>query len=311
MSYQPAYDITTVVRGPAHLYIDSGTAIWTTECTLTPEETLFGVPVAGFGDIDARRGDLVLRIAVSGAGNLTADVLSFLFGFGSLTIGSLMPQRTVYIKALNGEVYTITNAYLATPPDLTLGANTVAYGSFEIVGVVKNATSRETAAALLARASATFSDTPDPDTFPSLPVKATWNGASILHDAAWSVRLGFTVENKAPVDIGTIGAFLTGITATASCTPFGMSAAEVLDSLAIDGDASASGIGRSRPGYDLVLTQDNPGLTVTLRNAKLTASSLAFAAEGADRVGELTWTAYRGSASELFAVALTAASSAA
>lgn len=101
-AYQPSYDVSAVMRGPAHLFIaDSATgAVWTTGCTITPEESTFGVPVAGFGAIDERRGDLVLKIACEGAGRITPAVVDFLWGFGALRVGQLMPQRAVWVKAI-------------------------------------------------------------------------------------------------------------------------------------------------------------------------------------------------------------------
>lgn len=309
MSYQPSYDISAVVRGPGHLFIaDSDTgAVWTTSCTVTPEETLFGVPVAGFGDIDSRRGDLILRIACEGAGRLTADIVAFLWGFGSLRIGQLMPQRSVWIKAVDGSVVKIENAYVSQPPALNLGANTVTYGSFELVGLLKAATAREEPGSLFTESTEAFTAVPAEDEMPSLPVQASWATApatAVRHDTAWTVDFSLELETKAPADVGTIGAFVTGVGCTARCTPFGMGTA-LLKHLALQGEGA--GIGRSRPGYDLTLRQDHPGLTVVLKNAKLSPFALNYVASGADRVGELTFTAYRGSGSaELFTVAQSA-----
>ncbi len=310
MAYQPAYDISAVVRGPGHLFItDAATgAVWTTECTITPEESLFDVPVAGFGSIDSRRGDLILKIACNGAGRITSDVISFLWGFGALKIGQLMPQRSVWVKAIDGTIYKIENAFLSTPPDIILGANTVTYGSFEVTGILKNDTAREVPNSLYTISTANFTATPDPNEFPSLPVQASWATSpamAIQHQSAWTISFGLELETKAPVDVGTIGAFVTGISATAKCTPFGMGD-DLLEKLVLQG--SGAGIGRSRPGYDLTLTQDNPGLTVVLNNAKLGAFPLHFAESGQDRVGELTFTAYRGNDAALFSVTQTVAS---
>lgn len=308
-AYQPSYDISAIVRGPAHLFIadaDTG-AIWTTSCTLTPEESTFAVEVAGFGSIDARRGDLVLKIACEGAGRLTADIIAFLWGFGALKIGQLMPQRSVWIKALDGSVYKIENAFVSQPPALALGANTVTYGAFELTGILKNNTAREVPESLYAASTATFSGVPEPDEHPSLPVQASWAtlpATAVRHQTAWSIEFGLELETKAPVDVGTIGAFVTGLTCTAKCTPFGMGD-ELLEKLVLQG--AGAGIGRGRPGYDLTLRQDNPGLTVVLKNAKLSPFPLHFVASGQDRVGELTFTAFRGAGADtLFTVAQTA-----
>lgn len=309
-AYQPSYDISAVVRGPAHLFIaDAATgAIWGTSCSITPEESTFGIAVAGFGTIDERRGDLVLKIACEGAGRITPDIVSFLWGFGGLKIGQLMPQRSVWVKAIDGSIYKIENAFVSRPPSLTLGANTAIYGAFEVTGILKNATAREVPNSLYTLSSSAFTAVPNADEVPSLPVKASWAttpATAVQHQTAWQVEFGLELETKAPVDVGTIGAFVTGLSCSAKCTPFGMGD-ELLERLALQG--TGAGIGKSRPGYDLTLAQDNPGLTVVLKNAKLAAFPLHFAEQGQDRVGEIAFTAFRGAgASTLFTVAQTAA----
>lgn len=309
MSYQPAYNIAAVVRGPGHLFItdsDSG-VIWCSACTMTPEESTFGVSVAGFGTIDSRRGDLVIKLACEGAGRITPEIVAFLWGFGGLKIGQLMPQRAVWVKALDGSIYKLEAAFVSQPPTLQLGANSVSYGSFEVTGILKAATAREAEGSLYALSSADFTAVPAADEMPSLPVQATWASTPALavqHQTLWSVAFSLELESKAPVDVGTIGAFITGMSCTAKCTPFGLGA-ELLERLALQG--TGAGIGQSRPGYDLTLKQDAPGLTVVLKHAKLSAFPLHFAEQGQDRVGEIAFTAFRGAGdAALFSVAQSA-----
>lgn len=200
------------------------------------------------------------------------------------------------------------NAFVSQPPNLTLGANIVTYGAFEVAGILKNATAREVPNSLYAVSAADFTAVPEASEFPSLPVQAMWAttpSTDVRHQTAWTVEFGLELETKAPVDVGTIGAFVTGITCSAKCLPFGMGD-ELLERLALQGPGA--GIGRSRPGYDLTLKRENPGLTVVLKNAKLAAFPLHFAESGQDRVGELTFSAFRGAGvSTLFTVAQTAA----
>lgn len=309
-AYQPSYDLSAVLRGPAHLFItdaDSG-AIWGTSCSITPEESTFAIAVAGFGAIDQRRADLVLKIACEGAGRITPEIVSFLWGFGGLRIGQALPMRSVWVKALDGTIYKIENAFVSQPPSLILGANSATYGAFEVTGILKNATAREVPNSLYTRSTAAFTALPSPDEVPSLPVQASWAttpATAIQHQSAWTIDFGLELETKAPVDVGTIGAFVTGLSATAKCTPFGLGES-LLERLALQG--TGAGIGKSRPGYDLTLAQDHPGLTVTLKNAKLAAFPLHFAESGQDRIGEIAFTAFRGAgASTLFSIAQTAA----
>jgi hypothetical protein len=295
MPVTPLIDRTTLVSGPAHLFFATSKSIFCTKLTATLETTWLPVKVAGFGRIQKRKLDEVIKISASPAGQMDADIAAFLWPYGATAIGAEIFGATdagIIIHTLAGQKLTMTAGAVTKMPSITLGAGGFLYGDFEITCVVGKSIARTTANSLYTLASIAWSGVPTPAHFLTMPSTATWalgSPETIIALNGWTVDFDLQLTPRKTSDLGTFGMHFVGCEATAKCIPIGYAESKWASMLV---QGSGAGIGAARTGADLTLAQDNPGISVVLQDAVLEKVPLQFDDEN-DRVPECEWVANR------------------
>ena len=315
MSYNPAVDRTTLVEGPAHIILPDGTTyLWTDGAVNVDLVTEFTqIEAAGFGVLDeARRRDERIEASCPLAGNMPAAVLTYLFG----TLGTAQLNTSVYgaadaawkVHALDGTLITFKSGAIHELPTLRMGAGNRRWdGSAKIVGVLGKGLARTDTGALYTRATGqAFSAVPAIADFTNLPVRATWGENEIATQDGWKVSFKLGLSPRRDPNVGTFDYRLTSLVVEARARPLNLDDALLSTAYVV---GSSTRIGASRTGANLLLVEDNPGLTVCLNNAVLVSNPVAFGSDE-PRLGELTWRARRDFSSgygAMFSVAATAA----
>lgn len=312
MAITPLIDRTTLVSGPAHLFFASSKSIYCTKLVATLETTWLPVNVGGFGRIQKRKIDEVIKIVASPAGQMNADIAAFLWPYGATTIGTEIfgtADAGIIIHTLAGKKLTMTAGAVTKMPSISLGASGFLYGDFEITCVVGKSTARTTANSLYTLASTSWSGAPTAADFLTLPSTATWalgSPETITALNGWTVDFELQLSPRKTPDLGTFGMHFRGCEVTAKCIPVGYDESKWA-ALLVQG--TGAGIGAARTGADLTLAQDNPGISVVLQNAVLEKVPLQFDDE-TDRVPECEWVGNRDISSgygALFSVGITPA----
>ncbi len=294
--FAPTIDRTSLLEGPAHIRYDATHYLWCegpVAVNLVRPVDDFVVP--GIGAIDSRRSDEIIEALFSPAGNIPATVIAWMIGsLGGLSLNSSMYGATdtpIVVHALDGTFYTITCGAISEIPTLLMGKPNKRWsGSAKVTGVLGKGLARTAAGALYARtAGNAFSTMPTPSEFVSLPVNATWGTYAFGTQDGWKINFKPKWSVRKDPNIGTFDFRLVGIECEAQCRPLNLSdtllqAAEVL--------GASAALGISRTGHDLTLAEDNPGLTVVLKNAQLVNTPVTFG-QDEPRLGELTWRAFR------------------
>jgi hypothetical protein len=315
MSYEPKVDRTTLVEGPAHIILPDGTTyLWADGSVAVDLVTEFlPIAAAGFGVLDeARRADERIEATFPLAGNMPAAALTYLFS----TLGTMALNTSVHgssdaawkVHALDGTLLTIKSGAIHELPTLRMGAANRRWdGACKIVGVLgKNLARTDTGALYTRTTGQTFSAVPSLTEFVNLPVKATWGENEIATQDGWKVAIRLGLSPRRDPNVGTIDYRLTSISVEARARPLNLDDALLSTAYVV---GSSTRIGASRTGANLLLVEDNPGLSVTLNNAVLVSNPVAFGPDE-PRLGELTWRARRDFTSgygALFSIAATAA----
>lgn len=311
MAYEPTIKRATLLEGPAHIITDksSDAADWkylwcsgAVTVNLVPANK--DVAVAGFGNIDSIKTDETIEVDFTPAGEISADILSFLYNsLLSAKIGSGLFGDTdtpVWVHSLDGKLLPLTCAKVTTLPTLMMGVPNQRFeGGAKLTGIIGDGLTRSTANALFTPISnLAFGRQPDPATWQHLPVKAVWSGLKsgspasdieIETEAGWKINLQVTLTARKAANIGTFNFRLDSVGLQASCKPLNLAEVELFGAKVIGSDRR---IGTRLAGTTLTLTEDYPGVTTILNGAKLTTSPLVYDA-GNPRAGECTWTAYR------------------
>ena len=314
-TYNPTIDRTTLLEGPAHIRYDATHYLWCegpVALNLVRPVDDFNVP--GIGAIDSRRVDEIIEAVFSPAGNIPATVMAWLIGsLGGQAFNTSMygaADTPIVVHALDGTMYTITCGAISEIPTLLMGKPNKRWsGSAKVTGVIGKGLARTAAGALYARtAGNAFTTMPATAEFVSLPVNATWGTYAFGTVDGWKVNIKPKWSVRKDPNIGTFDFRLVGIEVEAQCRPLNLSdtllqAAEVV--------GASAAIGASRTSHDLTLAENNPGLTVVLKNAQLVNTPVTFG-QDEPRLGELTWRAFRDLSTgfgNLFTVAMTAVGS--
>jgi len=313
--YNPAVDRTTLVEGPAHIILPDGTTyLWTDGAVNVDLVTEFAqIEAAGFGVLDeARRRDERIEASCPLAGNMPAAVLTYLFG----ALGTAQLNTSVHgaadaawkIHALDGTLITFKSGAIHELPTLRMGAGNRRWdGSAKIVGVLGKGLARTDTGALYTRSTGqAFSAVPAIAEFTNLPVQATWGANEIATQDGWKVSFRIGLSPRRDPNVGTFDYRLTSLVVEARARPLNLDDALLSTAYVV---GSSTRIGASRTGANLLLVEDNPGLTVCLNNAVLVSNPVAFGADE-PRLGELTWRARRDFSAgygAMFSVSATAA----
>lgn len=287
---------TNILRGPGTVIFNTGNDAQTifdaTGITADVESSSQEIPSSVSGAIDTIKTDQVGTIRLTPCGQLSDDLLALLYPYGTPTIGArVFPDADVplTVHSVAGTKVTFVNAALTTMPPLQLSPVKTAFGEAvftSLLGLGKKPS--DTNSFFTTAAAAYASGGPDPTGIVGVQYSATFGSLNILDTLdGWTVTPEIQLEPVTTDLLGTVDYTVSGVTCTATCTPLGLTEAQLLGALPITKDRGTSLKGAA----DLVITGAG-GLTVTLKNATMLRGPLQWG-NTTLRAGEVQFTAHR------------------
>ena len=291
-----AINRTTILRGPGTVIYNTGNDAQTifdaTGITAEVESSTQDIPSSVSGTLDQIKTDQVGTVRLTPCGQLSADLLALLYPYGTPTIGArVFPDADVPITvhSVAGTKVTFVNAALTTMPPLTLSPVKTSFGEAVFTALLGLGKKPSDANSFFTTAAAAYaSGGPDPTGIVGVQYSATFGSLNILDTLdGWTVTPELELEPVTTALLGTVDYTIKGVKCTATCTPIGLTEAQLLGALPIAKDRGASLKGAA----DLVITGAG-GLTVTLKNATMLRGPLQWG-NTTLRAGEVQFTAHR------------------
>lgn len=271
----------SIISGPGTITFD-GVHFWDKDgITAEIESATQEIPSSISGNLDTIKTDQIGRVSLTPVGNLSEALISVLYPsyaqvpvIGQSLFGSTDAPLVVSSRA--GTKVTFAAAALTQLPKLRLSPVATAFGQAQFTALVPNGKLPNDAnTKFYTVAAATYADGEPPrdglsgfhytGTFGSLSIPDTLDG--------WTVTPEMKVDPVNTDSQGTIDYRLTGMVVRASCTPLGLTEAQLLGALPV-----LNGRGSSlASANDLVIASDG-GLTVTLKCASLVTGPIQWGA---------------------------------
>ena len=283
---------TSIIRGPGTV-VYGGKAFFDASGISTEIESATSeIPSSISGSIATIKTDQTGKIRFTPCGQLAADLLALLYPYGSPTVGSSVcgsADRPLVVHSLAGTKVSFVNAVLSKMPELYLSPIRTAFGSAEFSAALGLAKAPGDADAFYKVEQAAYdSGAPDPEGITGVQYAGTFGDLSIPDTLdGWTITPEVTLEPVTVDSVGTIDWTIAGVSCTATCTPVGLTEAEILAALPVSG-ARGSLIGGES---DLVVSGAG-GLKVTLMKDSLLRGPLQWGTTTL-RAGELGFTAHR------------------
>jgi hypothetical protein len=314
-----ALDRTTIIRGPA--VIKKGSTVIYTEgdVTVTAEVTTTEGISSVVGKYDEYMDTVVHNISFKPASQATALYFAALFPYTNPTLGASIygaAPDDLIVWSVDGKQYTYKCAALTSMPGLSLAPSTPLFdGEAVFTAIGDCAEDWSGTDHFAAVASVAFSDT----SFNAandfrLHYAAAWGSDpwdDFETEAGFKISFDLQLEDVLSDSYGIIDKSITGLSASATFTPQGISAEAVLSALGIQGAGAKRGRSMLSLGSDLVLSNSVVGEPeITLYNAVLKGNSTQVGAS-VNRVGELTLSSMRsmtaGALNAVFSIGLKSA----
>lgn len=284
---------SSIKRGPAIIKYD-GATFWTkADIRLAIDLATLEIDSSAYGKVDERTTQRKCEVSFTPVGEW--ESLAVLFPYGSMNVGTSIftsADKPLEIHTLDGQKLTLKAAAITKPPDIILSATKTRFGECTFTGIGADNTAWTTADSLIASTAAVFADTSfDPANIKTEPVTAAWGAAPW---DSFQTRDGFVISHEMAFkeietdSEGIVDMMLSKIAIRAKARPIGITEADLLTALKIQGAGNARG--KSLSGSDLVITATTG--TVTVKGAALRDAGYEFGHE-ALRIGEVEWVATR------------------
>lgn len=227
---------TTLFKGPGHIILNGTAFVVSDNITVKIADELWDVGSNGYGVIDRRRKDRKVVVTFT---PLEWNNLGLLYPYASMQIGEPIYGATdtpLEIVPRNGanSGLVLANVAVTKMPQAVFASSKLPMGQMEITGIIAN-NSEPTS-------DASYWSLRDVGVLPAYDLTKIRNG---IYTWSWGVgegaltnigvaEGGITVDADLAIDwdqtegYGSISASLTGLVATASLTPVGLSLAQVL-----------------------------------------------------------------------------------
>lgn len=283
---------TSIIRGPGTVVYGGKAFFDASGISAEIESATSEIPSSTSGSIATIKTDQTGKISFTPCGQLAADLLALLYPYGSPTVGSSVcgsADRPLVVHSLAGTKVSFVNAVLSKMPEIYLSPIRTAFGSAEFSAALGLAKAPGDADAFYKVEQAAYdSGAPDPEGITGVQYAGTFGDLSIPDTLeGWTITPEVTLKPVTVDSVGTIDWTIAGVSCTATCTPVGLTEAQILAALPVSG-ARGSMIGGES---DLVVSGAG-GLKVTLKNASLVRGPLQWGTTTL-RVGELGFTAHR------------------
>jgi hypothetical protein len=286
---------STLTGGPAYAAFNSKTIQFAEDSAVETALVTDVVETSLYGAVDEIYKDMIVKASGRPLFYDTA-VLSTIFPYLGAAVGATYPGSSDLPCAWNsnnGDVITLTSAFVGKMPDLELGVDGPVLGRMEIWGVIGNGDSPATANSYYTlQTGQSYSNPAVPGTavLGRQEFTAAWGSvsgfASFQAQEKWTISHELKLE---PVTIqGRTRAFkLAGYRVMAKCKPLGPTMAQIDAALYAQGSGAAGGYRLSTNAENLVLTGSG-SMTMTVGSAALKTAGYVFGGKPL-RLGELGW----------------------
>jgi len=293
-------DRTTIIKGPAIITHNGATFYSADDITLSPGISFGEIATSMHGMVDKFIDDIVAEISFTPAGQWLAAHLAALWPYGNPTIGGSIfgaTDKDVVIQTLAGQEIIWKCGGLTAMPDLILSTTKTPMGSVTIACIGQKATAWSDTAKRAVITAKAFADTSfDVSQIPSSAYTAELDGAAAPWDSfqtkeGWTLSFDLGTEPTQTDSEGTVDMSISSVGVIAKCQPMGISEAELIAKLPLQGAGIRRGARLSSLGADLTISGAAAGdPQVVIHNAVLTDGPLAFGAT-ALRAGEIAFEA--------------------
>jgi len=201
-------------------------------------------------------------------------------------------QEALEIHCFDGTLYTFHNAAVVSMPDINASTVATLMGEVIFEAFLKNLAAWSDADARFTLGTSPLSDTSfDPAAIITQAYTVTWGSAPwAALSTKTGVKINFDLQLEAIMTDtdGIVTRRLAGVSAVATATPIGVSEADLMAALQMQG--VNAGRGKTLVKNDLIL--QGTGVYVKLTGAALKGGPQNFTS-AEDRIGELTWAATR------------------
>lgn len=277
-----------IAEGPAVVEFNGYKYYSTGTITLTPDVKLREVISSYYGPVDSRVTDKTFALAFTPVGML--DTVTAYFPFAAADIGKLMAPETdapIIIWTSEGEKISIPAGVITKCPQLLLGTDKGPMGDMVLSGM-GDITKVDAAADAHYTISTAAIDAHslDPDKAPTPAYKAVIGtgetAVEIDSEGGFTFDCGATLTPRAVNRYGTINYKLASLKPSISFTPFGLTEAEAIALLNIQGDGAAQLGASNKRGLQLQIIPANDGakgVTITFADFQCREGSMLFGAE--------------------------------
>lgn len=277
----------SIINGPGTVTIGSGGSavkIFDKDgITAEIESSTQEIPSSISGNLDTIKTDQIGRVSLTPVGNLSEALVAALFPswaqtpvIGQSLLGSSDVPLQVHSRA--GTKVVFTAAALTQCPELRLSPVATAFGQAQFTALLPNGKlPTDSTTKFYTVTSATYADGEAPrDALSGFHYTGELgDGVLEIPDTldGWTVTPELQLEPVTTDSQGTIDYRLTGVTVRASCTPLGLTEAQLLAALPV-----LKGRGASLAGDDDLVISSTGGLTVTLKHASLVTGPIQWGA---------------------------------
>jgi hypothetical protein len=218
--------------------------------------------------------------------------------FSVAATGTLYVDRDwpLVIHTIGGTKITLHNAAVTKMPNISASPIKTLLREVEFSGFLRNGYSRATANSIYTVEAAAFSDvTFDPANIKTVPFTAAWGSAapwsSISTEEGWDIEFDMKLDEVKDDNEGMRSMRLSSLAVSAKCIPIGVSEAQLLDKLGLQGTGNIRGasIGGG-DALNLYGPSNNP--YIRLYGARLKAAPQQFD-QGKTRAGQIQLVATR------------------
>jgi hypothetical protein len=313
---------SSIIRGPAKITYRSQT-FWTqSDIELNFNLETFEINTSAHGKVDERVKDILPQVSFTPAGEWEA--LAVLFPYMSNQSGAIVVigseiftasdgsagDSPLVIHTLGGTTYTFHAAAVTKMPDIILASTKTLFGAVTFTCIRKDDTLWTAANSLFTIDEAAGAPTTTTDFSPSniitQPYTCTWQSPMASFQTKEGVIVSFdTGFDPVELDsVGQVGMTLKNVGVMARCIPVGITEANGLSALKIQGSGTGRGKSLLAGAADFVAT--GTGVVVTVKKAAIKQAGHRFGSTVL-RLGEYGWVAARdfpsGVAAPLFSVA--------
>lgn len=306
-----AIDRSTILRGPAVVQFNGASYFTKGDIIVDIGVSTFAVGTSAHGKVDDRVEDRTCKVRFTPAGEI--ENLSVTWPYASTVIGTSLFAGTdvpLIIHTLGGRKFTFQAAAITRMPSLTLAATRTIHGEIEFTCLGTNNEDSTADGNLVEIASASYADgTFSPSAIVTGAYSAAW-GASAPWDAiktfdGWTVDFDLQITPVNTDADGIVDYMFSDLSVRASCKPQGITEANLIDALRVQGASASRGRSLQTNSNDLVIT--GSGLVVTLKKAQFTTGQMAFSPTQ-PRIQQVTFVATRpftaGAAGALFSLTI-------